>query len=183
MAILRFDPFRDPFRDIDRLANQLMSGTRMPHGMPMDVYKRDNAWHVEMDLPGVNPDSIDVTAERNALTVRAERRSSIDEAEEVLVAERPQGEFTRQLVLGEGLDTDNLRASYDNGVLRVTIPLAEQAQPRKVQITRGEQQKVIDVGSGEREQPAVSTTYGASTAGTATGSSGPVSGTSSASSG
>jgi HSP20 family protein len=143
----------------------------------MDVYKRDNAWHVDMDLPGVDPDSIDVTAERNALTVRAQRRSDCESAEEVLVAERPQGEFTRQLVLGEGLDTENLQASYDSGVLRITIPLAEQAQPRKVQITRGEQQhKVIEGGAGAGESPAVSTTYGASSAGTATGSSGSVSG-------
>ena len=149
MAILRFDPFRDPFRDLDRLANQLMSGTRMPHGMPMDVYKRDNAWHIELDLPGVDADTIDVTAERNALTVHAQRRSSSSEAEEVLVAERPQGEFTRQMVLGEGLDTEALQATYDNGVLRITVPLAAQAQPRKVQISRGDQPKVIDAGGGE----------------------------------
>ena len=150
MAILRFDPFREPFRDLDRLANQLMSGTRMPHGMPMDVYKRDNAWHIELDLPGVDADTIDVTAERNALTVHAQRHSSVADADEVLVAERPQGEFTRQMVLGEGLDTEALHATYDNGVLRITIPLAAQAQPRKVQITRGEQSKVIDAGgSGE----------------------------------
>ncbi|MGE5765379.1 MAG: Hsp20/alpha crystallin family protein [Mycobacterium leprae] len=71
MAILRFDPFRDPFRDLDRITNQLMSGTRMPHGMPMDVYKCDNAWHIEMDLPGIDLESIDLIVERNALTVRA----------------------------------------------------------------------------------------------------------------
>src|SRR5512144_1817868 len=144
MAILRFDPFRDPFRDLDRITNQLMSGTRMPHGMPMDVYKRDNAWHVEMDLPGIDPTSIDLTVER---------KSGSENAEEIVVAERPQGEFTRQLVLGEGLDTDNVQASYDAGVLHLTIPLAQQAQPRKVSISRGEGgQRVIEAGD-EGEQP------------------------------
>jgi HSP20 family protein len=153
MVILRFDPFRDPFRDLDRITNQLMSGTRMPHGMPMDVYKRGNAWHVEMDLPGIDPTSIDLTVERNALTVRAARKSGSENAEEIVVAERPQGEFTRQLVLGEGLDTDNVQASYDAGVLHLTIPLAQQAQPRRVSISRGEgEHRVIEAGGGG-EQP------------------------------
>jgi HSP20 family protein len=154
MAILRFDPFRDPFQDLDRLTNELRSGTRMPHGMPMDVYKRDNAWHVEMDLPVVDPASIDLTVERNELTVRAARTSGSENAEEIAVAERPHGEFTRQLVLGEGLDTNNVQASYDAGVLHLTIPLAQQAQPRRVSISRGEGgQRVIEAG-GEGEQPA-----------------------------
>ena len=103
MAILRFDPFRDPFHEFDRLTSQLRSGTRMPLAMPMDVWKGEKGYVVELDLPGVDPASIELTCERNELTVKAERRPSFEQGDEVVVAERPQGSFTRQLVLGDGV--------------------------------------------------------------------------------
>ena len=105
--------------------------------MPLDVYRgEDGSYHVEADLPGVDPDSVEVTVERGALTINAERTPSYGEGEQVIVAERPQGSFTRQLSLGEGVDSENLAAEYADGVLHVTIPASPQTQPRRVQITR-----------------------------------------------
>src|SRR6188472_2205920 len=97
VSVLRFDPFGDPFRQMDRLTNQLMSGTRTPMGMPMDVWQTDDGFHVCLDLPGVDPDSVDITTERNVLTIKAERRAEYDQGQNILIAERPQGTFTRQL--------------------------------------------------------------------------------------
>jgi HSP20 family protein len=138
VAILRFDPFRDPFHEFDRLTSQLRSGTRMPLAMPMDVWKGEKGYVVELDLPGVDPASIDLTCERNELTVKAERRPSFEQGDEVVVAERPQGSFTRQLALGEGLDTGNVSAAYADGVMRVKIPVAETAQPRRIEVAKSD---------------------------------------------
>ena len=91
MSVLRFDPFGDPFRQMDRLTNQLLSGTRTPMGMPMDVWQTDDGFHVCLDLPGVDPDSVDITTERNILTITAERRAEYQEGQSVLIAEQPQG--------------------------------------------------------------------------------------------
>jgi HSP20 family protein len=133
--LMRFDPFRD----VDRLTQGLLSqGLTRPSTMPMDAYRERDRFVVEFDLPGVDPGSIDLTVEKNALTVRAQRRWEPEESQDVIISERPQGTFTRQLFLGEGLDPDRIDASYDNGVLRLTIPVAEQAKPRKVQVTAGE---------------------------------------------
>jgi HSP20 family protein len=143
MSVLRFEPFRDPFREVDRLFNTMMSGTRVPQGMPMDVYRAEDSYVVELDLPGVDPNSVDVTVERGSLTVKAERRPTYGEGQQVLVAERPQGSFTRQLALGEGLEPEGLRAEYADGVLRLTIPLAAQEQPRRVQISHSGGQRTI----------------------------------------
>ena len=129
--MLRFDPFRE----LDRLTDQLAAGARAPRSFPMDAYRRGDAFIVEMDLPGVTPDSIELTAEQNVLTVRAERRFERQESDEVHVAERPQGVYSRQLFLGSTLDSQNIQASYDHGVLRLTIPVAEQAKPRRVEIS------------------------------------------------
>jgi HSP20 family protein len=115
--------------------------------MPMDAYRHDDRFVVRFDLPGVDPDSIDLTVERNVLTVQAQRSWQRGEGEEWLAAERPQGTFSRQLFLGEALDVDHLEARYDNGVLTLTIPVAEQAKPRKVQITSSGGQKAIDADS------------------------------------
>jgi HSP20 family protein len=133
----------DPFREMDRLAAQLFggAGTR-PIAMPMDAYRhrgedgRGGDLVVEFDLPGADADTIDVTVERDVLTVRAERRSPGEDVE-ALVAERPRGTFTRQLFLGQDLDTERLTATYDAGVLTVRIPVAEQAKARKVEVTTG----------------------------------------------
>ena len=134
MAVIRFEPFRDPF---ERLISMAATGTRAPLGVPMDVYRAaDGSYHVEADLPGVEIDSVEVTVEHSTLTIRAERAPHYGESEQVIVAERPQGSFTRQLSLGEGVDSDQLSAVYTDGVLHVTIPAAPKAQTRRVEITR-----------------------------------------------
>ncbi|HET7486387.1 MAG TPA: Hsp20/alpha crystallin family protein [Acidimicrobiales bacterium] len=132
--LMRFDPFRD----LDRLAQQTMwgSGTAArPSVMALDAYRRGDRFLIHFDLPGVDPSSVDLTVEKNVLTVHAERSWPREESDEVVVSERPQGTFTRQLFLGEGLDPDRIEATFDQGVLTVVIPVAEQAKPRKVEIS------------------------------------------------
>jgi HSP20 family protein len=152
MSVMRFDPFGDPFRQIDRLTNQLLSGTRVPMGMPMDVWQADDGYHVALDLPGVDPSSVEITHERNMLTIKAERRPDYQQGDAVLVAERPQGSFTRQLQLGESLDTQKVQASYGDGVLHLTIPVAQAAQPRRIEVrtAAGGGQRQIGVDSGQQ---------------------------------
>ncbi|MEV6653468.1 Hsp20/alpha crystallin family protein [Streptomyces sp. NPDC051219] len=133
----------DPFREFDRLTQQLLGTPGRPTAMPMDAYREGDTFVVELDLPGVAPESIDLDVERNVLTVRAERRSRASANAEVLIAERTAGTFSRQMFLGETLDTDRIDASYDAGVLRLTIPVAEQAKPRKIAITGGDVPKQI----------------------------------------
>jgi HSP20 family protein len=120
-------------RELDRLFQQ--GGAAREPAMPMDAYRRGDRFIVHFDLPGVDPASIDLTVEKNVLTVRAERKWPRQEDDEVVVSERPQGTFTRQLFLGESLDAEHIEARYDNGVLTLSIPVAEQAKPRKVAIT------------------------------------------------
>ena len=127
----------DPFRDFDRLAQQLTGGSARQPAMPMDAYRHGDRFLVHFDLPGVDPSSIELTVEKNVLTVSAERSWQRREQDEVLVAERPQGQFSRQLFLGEGLNPDGIEANYDHGVLTLTVPVAEQAKQRKVQVTSG----------------------------------------------
>ena len=127
----------DPFRDLDRFAQQMLgtNGTlARPSVMPMDAWRDGDTFHVEFDLPGVNPGSIDLDVERNVITVRAERPSRASDAE-LIAAERPRGVFSRQLVLGDNLDTEHIEASYDTGVLTLAIPVAEKAKPRKIAIS------------------------------------------------
>lgn len=129
----------DTFRDLDRLAQHLAGslGTNArPASMPLDAWRSGDEFFVELDLPGVDPKTIDIDVERNVLTVRAERPLRANDAE-LLTAERPRGVFTRQLFLGDALDTDNVSASYDVGVLTLKIPVAEKAKPRKVSIQTG----------------------------------------------
>jgi HSP20 family protein len=126
----------DPFRELDRLTQQVwgINGTlARPSVMPMDAWREGDTFHVEFDLPGVNPDSIDLDVERNVVTVKAERPSRASDAE-LIAAERPRGVFSRQLVLGDNLDTARIEASYDSGVLALRIPVAEHAKPRKIEI-------------------------------------------------
>ena len=134
MSIIRFDPFRDPFRDLDRLTSQLVSGTRTPAPMPMDAWRSADGYHVALDLPGVDPGSTELTVERNSLTVQATRQAMFGEGDQVLTAERPQGSFTRHLILGDDVDAENVRADYSNGVLNLTIPVKQTAQPRRIEI-------------------------------------------------
>ncbi|MCY0906079.1 Hsp20/alpha crystallin family protein [Arthrobacter sp. H14-L1] len=124
----------DPFRELDRLAQQVLGTAARPAAMPMDAWREGDTFDVEFDLPGVSPDSINLDVERNVVTVRAER-PGLDGNKEMLAAERPRGVFSRQLVLGENLDTENIQASYDSGVLTLRIPVAERAKPRKISIT------------------------------------------------
>ncbi len=126
----------DPFRELDRLTQQVfgVNGTMArPSAMPIDAWRDADTFVVEFDLPGVNPDSIDIDVERNVVTVRAERPARASDAE-LIAAERPRGVFSRQLVLGDNLDTAKIAADYDAGVLKLRIPVAEQAKPRNVVI-------------------------------------------------
>ncbi len=136
----------DPFRDLDRFAQQMLgtNGTlARPSVMPMDAWRDGDTFHVEFDLPGVDPASIDLDVERNVVTVRAERPNRASDAE-LIAAERPRGVFSRQLVLGDNLDTEHIEASYDTGVLTLAIPVAERAKPRKIAIsTKDEQTQAI----------------------------------------
>ena len=152
MSVLRFDPFGDPFRQVDRLTNQLLSGTRTPIGMAMDVWQAEDGYHVALDLPGVDPSSVDITTERQVLTIQAERRPEFSEGHNVLVAERPQGSFTRQLQLGETVDVESVQASYAGGVLHLTIPLAQAAQPRRVEVQTGAARDRQITVEGETDQ-------------------------------
>ncbi|MFF7367152.1 Hsp20/alpha crystallin family protein [Streptomyces tricolor] len=134
----------DPFRDLDRLTQQLFGATTTrPSAMPMDAYRSGDEFLVHFDLPGIDPETIELDVERNVLNVRAERRSPAPEDAEMLVAERPTGTFTRQLFLGDTLDTDRIDASYEAGVLTLRIPVAEQAKPRRIQISGGGDRKQI----------------------------------------
>jgi len=134
----------DPFRDFDRLTQQLFGTTNRPAVMPMDAWREGDTFHVEFDLPGVNPESIDLDVERNVVTVKAERPTRDGNAE-MIAAERPRGVFSRQLILGDNLDTQHIEASYDAGVLTLLIPVAEQAKPRKIVISsKGEDRQAIN---------------------------------------
>lgn len=123
----------DPFRDFDRLTQQLLGTTNRPAAMPMDAWREGDRFVVEFDLPGVSPESIDLDVERNVLTVRAERVARNGDWQ-VLASERTRGAFSRQLVLGDNLDLERIAASYRDGVLRLLIPVAEKAKPRKIEV-------------------------------------------------
>jgi HSP20 family protein len=143
--LMRFDPFRD----LDRLTQQLwntagsgpQSGLR---AMPMDAYRRGDRFVVHFDLPGVDPDQFELTVEKNVLTVKAERAWQRQEGDEPVATERLQGTFTRQLFLGETLDADHIEADYEHGVLTLTIPVAEAAKPRKLEVSVSNQSKAIE---------------------------------------
>jgi HSP20 family protein len=133
----------DPFRDFDRLAGQLLGTTNRPAVMPMDAWREGDVFQIEFDLPGVAKESIDLDVERNVLTVRAERVPRNGDWE-MLASERPSGMFSRQLVLGDNLDLDRIEAHYDDGVLHLTVPVAERAKPRKIEISSTDQPTAIE---------------------------------------
>ena len=126
----------DPFRDLDRLTQQLLGTTNRPVVMPMDAWREGDRFVIELDMPGVSPESIDLDVERNVLTVSAERVSRNGDWE-MLASERPRGRFSRQLVLGDNLDLEHIEAGYESGVVRLTVPVAEKAKPRKIQLQTG----------------------------------------------
>ncbi len=140
----------DPFRELDRFANQAFGTAARPAVMPMDAWREGDKFVVEFDLPGINVDSLDIDIERNVVTVRAER-PAVDPDRDMLATERPRGVFSRQLVLGENLDTDKIEASYREGVLSLHIPVAERAKPRKIAIDRGSGHKAINESAAKHE--------------------------------
>ena len=123
----------DPFREVDRLAQQLMGTTNRPNAMPMDAWREGDRFVLEFDLPGVTPESVDLDVERNVLTIRAERPARNGDWQ-MLASERPRGAFSRQLVLGDNLDLDRIEAAYRDGVLRLVVPVAERAKPRRIEV-------------------------------------------------
>jgi HSP20 family protein len=137
----------DPFRDLDRLSQQVFGAagtTARPAMMPMDAWRDVDEFIIELDLPGVDPASIDLDVERNVLTVKAER-PVLSRHHEHLVAERPRGVFNRQLLLGQSLDTERVSATYAAGVLTLRIPVAETAKPRKIEIAKpADDRRLID---------------------------------------
>lgn len=146
MALVR----SDPFRDVDRLFQQVLGGQgggrsmAMPMAMPMDAFRKDDSFLIRLDLPGVDPESIDLTVEDNVLTVKAERPvPPSTEGIEPVISERPYGTFTRQVFLGANLDVGRTEAEYQGGVLTLVIPVAEHAKPRRIEVThRGDSQKL-----------------------------------------
>lgn len=134
----------DPFGELDRLARWAGDSVRRP-AVAMDAFRRGDSFVMTFDVPGIDPDSIDLTVQDSVLTLRAERRTTLDEYDELLVHERPVGSYTRQVFLGENLDTERLEADYEQGVLTVIVPVAEAARPRKIEI--GSKSKAIDAGS------------------------------------
>ncbi len=151
----------DPFRQFDRLAEQVLGTAARPAAMPMDAWRDGNEFVVEFDLPGIDPGSIDLDVERNVLTVRAERQPSTGPDVELVASERPRGVFSRQIMLGDALDTGGITAAYNGGVLRLTIPVAERAKPRKITVSTDEQPAVaasedrqVISATAEERQPA-----------------------------
>jgi HSP20 family protein len=133
----------DPFGEFDRWAQQVLGTAARPAVMPMDAWREGDHFIVEFDLPGVQPESLDLDVERHVLTVRAER-PSFDEDKDMVAAERPHGVFSRQLFLAENLDTDRIEASYRDGVLRLVIPVSDRAKPRRIEISRSDEKKPIN---------------------------------------
>jgi HSP20 family protein len=134
----------DPFLDFDRVTQQLRRSHRQPSIMPMDAYRDGERIVVRLDVPGVEPNSLDVTLDRNVLSVAAARYWQPAETQQVLAAERPTGRFQRQIQLGDRLDPDKVEARYDRGVLTVTIPIADTAKPRHVEINSASHTKAIE---------------------------------------
>ena len=133
----------DPFRELDRFAQQVLGTAARPAVMPMDAWREGEQFVVEFDLPGIDADSLDIDIERNVVTVRAER-PDVDQSREMVTAERPRGVFSRQLFLGDNLDADKIEANYHDGVLRLTIPVAEKAKPRRIEISHDDQRTAIN---------------------------------------
>ncbi len=142
--VLRFDPFRD----LDRMTEQLLgvpSGTaRAPRFMPMDLYRSGDHYVLHADLPGIDPGSVDVSIDNGTLTVKAERSGRTEDGVQWIASERFTGTYMRQLSLGEGIDTEHISATYANGVLTVTLPVAEKAKPRRIQVTPAADQRTIE---------------------------------------
>ena len=132
----------DPFRELDRITQQVFGTAARPTAMPMDAWRSGDEFVVEFDLPGVDPASVELDVERNVLTVRAQRPVA-EGPHEMVAAERPRGVFSRQLILGDNLDTERISANYHAGVLTLRVPVAERAKPRRITIETSEQPQAI----------------------------------------
>jgi len=134
----------DPFGELDRLAGSLLQNRPGPRFMPVDLYRDGERYVLSADLPGIDPGSVDIDVDGQLLTIRAQRTVSSAEGAKWLVQERPAGSYLRQFSLGEGLDMEQISATYDNGVLSVIIPVSEKAKPRRIQVqTRESAQKTL----------------------------------------
>jgi HSP20 family protein len=146
MTLMHFDPFRD----LERLTEQAFGYGRGPRALPMEAFRRGDGFLIALDVPGVDPSDVDVSVERNVVTVRAHREPLHNQGDELIVDERPAGDFSRQFFLGENLDAGKLTAEFSNGVLLLRIPVAEASKPRKVEIAnRGGDSRTIKTGSAE----------------------------------
>jgi HSP20 family protein len=143
----------DPFREFDRLASALVEGRRGPRRMPMDLYRDGDHYVLTADLPGVDPGSVDIDVDGQLLTIRAERTLAAGEGVKWITREREAASFVRQLNLGQGIDTDRISASYDNGVLSVTIPVSEKAKPRRIEVATGGEGQTIRAHESETPTP------------------------------
>ena len=143
MALVRSDPFRDVDRLLQQMWSAQQSGPRSM-AMPMDAYRKDDSFMLQLDLPGVTPESIELSVEENVLSISAERPIPLGgEGIESVIAERTFGTFTRQVVLGRTLDAERIEANYEAGVLTVVIPVAEQAKPRRIEVNVGSDQREL----------------------------------------
>jgi HSP20 family protein len=151
MTISSFDPFSTFDRMLSRLSSTGAAASLM--SLPMDVYRKGEQFVVELDVPGVDSSSIDINVERNMLTVSGEVHARHEDVDELLVCERPHARFRRQVYLGENLDTENIEASYANGVLTITIPMSPRQQARRIEIRGASRSnQPVDVQSGERSE-------------------------------
>jgi HSP20 family protein len=148
MALMRFDPFHD----LDRLGMELFSGPRTPRSIPMEAFRRGDEFIVALEVSGVGPDDVEVDVERNSVTVHAHHRPLRREGDEILIDERVEGDSRRQLLLGENLDSGKMSARLDRGVLVLTIPVAEESKPRRVEISAADGgEREISAGGGRRD--------------------------------
>lgn len=148
MVLMRFDPLRE----LDRITDQTMAGARTPRTLPMEALRRGDEMVVAIDVPGVDPKDIDVTVERNVVEIAARRQPLAQEGDEVIINERPHGEFRRQLFLGDNLDPGKMTASCERGVLTLAIPVSEASKPRKIEIgSANEGQESLQAGSAQQQ--------------------------------
>jgi HSP20 family protein len=123
--------FFEPLNDFDRAFDRLVASGG---SMPMDIFEKDGAYCARFDLPGVDPDTVEVTVENSILTVTVEREQEDTEGANWLVRERPSGRHSRQIRLGPLVDTSSVDASYDRGVLTVSLPIKAEAKPQRIAV-------------------------------------------------
>ena len=141
----------DPFQEMDRLMGQVLGSQRAAATMPMDLYRAGDHYVLHVDLPGADPGTIDVSVDDRTLTIRAQRTARTEDGVQWLAKERPVGAYARQLTVGRGLDLDAIAASYADGVLTLTIPVAEEAKPRRIEVSTGGTPATIEGTDTSRE--------------------------------